>query len=127
MSLKKKLTQLSNKVTQKGRDINNSTGKCIVEKPDYTKEELEMLMNFEHHRITSPAAEAMSKHFQKMYPESLNDKVDNFIDWYSINMVKGIYTDIGEFHRPKEMRDFIEKMAVWYELRYLWQSHKNLM
>jgi len=118
MSLKKKLMQLSNKVTQKVRDINNSIGKCTVENRELTKEELEMLMNFDHPRNTSPAAEAMSKHFQKMYPNSLNDKVDNFIDWYSVNMVKGNYTDIGEFHRPKEMRDFIEKMAVWYELRY---------
>ena len=118
MNKKKKLMQLRNQVTQKGRDINNSIGKCTVEDRELTKEELEMLMNFDHPRNTSPAAEAMSKHFQEMYPDSLNDKVDNFIDWYSINMVKGNYTDIGEFHRPKEMRDFIEKMAVWYELRY---------
>ena len=33
-------------------------------------------------------------------------------------MVKGHYTDIGEFHKPNDMRNFIEKMAVWYELRY---------
>ena len=48
----------------------------------------------------------------------LDDKVDEFIDWYYKNMVKGNYTDIGEFHKPNEMRNFIEKMAVWYELRY---------
>ena len=48
----------------------------------------------------------------------LNDKVDEFINWYFENMVKGHYTDIGEFHQPIEMRNFIEKMAVWYELRY---------
>lgn len=33
-------------------------------------------------------------------------------------MVKGLYTDIGEYHLPNEMRNFIEKIAVWYELRY---------
>jgi hypothetical protein len=49
---------------------------------------------------------------------NLNDKVDKFIDWYFKNIVKGNYTDIGEYHKPNEMRNFIEKMAVWYELRY---------
>ncbi|MBQ9072796.1 MAG: hypothetical protein IJY25_06530 [Bacilli bacterium] len=118
MSLKKRLMQLSNKVTQKGKNINDSIGKCTVEAQELTKEEVEMLMNFQYPRITSPAAEAMSKHFQEMYPDSLDDKVDEFIDWYSENMVKGNYTDIGQYRRPKEMRNFIEKMAVWYELRY---------
>lgn len=48
----------------------------------------------------------------------LNDKVEEFIEWYKNNMVKGLYTDIGEYHLPNEMRNFIEKIAVWYELRY---------
>lgn len=48
----------------------------------------------------------------------LDDKVDAFIDWYFKNMVKGHYTDIGEYREPRDMRNFIEKMAVWYELRY---------
>lgn len=48
----------------------------------------------------------------------LDAKVDVFIDWYFENMVKGNYTDIGEYHAPREMRDLIEKIAVWYELRY---------
>ncbi len=48
----------------------------------------------------------------------LDDKVDAFIDWYFKNMVKGYYTDIGEYHKPRNMRNLIEKMAVWYELRY---------
>lgn len=48
----------------------------------------------------------------------LDARVDEFIDWYFKNMVKGNYTDIGEHHAPREMRDLIEKIAVWYELRY---------
>lgn len=48
----------------------------------------------------------------------LDTKVDEFMDWYFENMVKGNYTDIGEYHAPREMRDLIEKIAVWYELRY---------
>ncbi|MCI8445477.1 MAG: hypothetical protein HFG15_03470 [Bacilli bacterium] len=49
---------------------------------------------------------------------TLDDKVDEFIDWYSENMVKGRYADTAEYHFPIDMRNFIEKMAVWYELRY---------
>ena len=48
----------------------------------------------------------------------LDAKVDEFIDWYFENMVKGNYTDSREYHAPREMRDLIEKIAVWYELRY---------
>lgn len=48
----------------------------------------------------------------------LDAKVDEFIDWYFKNMLKGNYTDIGEYNAPREMRDLIEKIAVWYELRY---------
>ena len=33
-------------------------------------------------------------------------------------MIEGQYTDIDEYRVPIELRDFIEKMAVWYELRY---------
>lgn len=51
-------------------------------------------------------------------PVNLDDKVDEFINWYYKNMVKGQYTDIGEYHFPRKMRDLIEKIAVWYELRY---------
>lgn len=48
----------------------------------------------------------------------LDEKVDEFIKWYYENMVKDHYTDIGKFHFPREMRNLIEKIAVWYELRY---------
>ena len=54
----------------------------------------------------------------KNTPVNLDDKVDEFINWYYENMVKGHYTEIGEYHIPREMRNLIEKMAVWYELRY---------
>ena len=48
----------------------------------------------------------------------LDDKVDAFIRWYYENSVKGNYTDIGEYRLPIEMKNLIEKIAVWYELRY---------
>lgn len=49
---------------------------------------------------------------------NLNEKVDMFIYWYYRNMVLGKYTMIGMYSKPIEMKNFIEKMAVWYELRY---------
>lgn len=51
-------------------------------------------------------------------PVYLDYEVDKFIEWYTANMVKENYTDIGESRLPIEMRNLIEKMAVWYELRY---------
>lgn len=54
----------------------------------------------------------------KIVPIVLDDKVNEFIDWFTENMVKGRCTDIGEYSIPIDMRNFIEKMAVWYELRY---------
>lgn len=57
-----------------------------------------------------------SEHDKDTY--DLNDKVEEFIQWYKNNIVNGFYTDIGEYHLPNEMRNFIEKIAVWYELRY---------
>lgn len=48
----------------------------------------------------------------------LDDKVDVFIDWYRKNIVNEIYSSIGKYRKPREMRNLIEKMAVWYELKY---------
>ena len=45
----------------------------------------------------------------------LDDKVDVFIAWYNSNYIK---SEKCRFRMEKEMRDFIEKIAVWYELRY---------
>jgi len=66
----------------------------------------------------SPVADKISNHFRSVRNISLDSKVDNFIDWYTRNMVKGHYTKIGEYKKPIELRNLIEKMAVWYELRY---------
>ena len=48
----------------------------------------------------------------------LNSKVDDFITWYNENKFFGGYTDIGKYYKSQNMRDLIEKVAVWYELRY---------
>lgn len=49
---------------------------------------------------------------------NLEEKVNAFIGWYFDNMVQKRYTEVGEYYKPIELRNFIEKMAVWYELRY---------
>lgn len=50
---------------------------------------------------------------------SLDAKVDKFIDWHFKNMISPIYMGDEEgIRKSTEMRNFIEKMAVWYELRY---------
>ncbi len=51
-------------------------------------------------------------------PVDLDDKVDAFISWYFKNMVKDEFFYASQCHKTKKMRDFIEKMAIWYELRY---------
>jgi hypothetical protein len=76
--------------------------------------------NFRHfnEQTVSPHSKALSDHFKNPKMVVLDDKVDEFIDWFTENMVKGHYTGIGEYSIPIDMRNFIEKMAVWYELRY---------
>jgi len=49
---------------------------------------------------------------------SLDKKINDFVDWYYREFVKGKYTNIGEFSVPKQMKDTIDKYTVWYELRY---------
>lgn len=121
MDLKEELKKLRNKLLGKKTEQSLVSGRTTVIRPeDITEEEKRM---FEDVRLfregdISPAAKAMADHFASIKNVNLDAKVDNFIDWYFKNIVKGNYTDIGEFHKPNDMRNFIEKMAVWYELRY---------
>ena len=48
----------------------------------------------------------------------LNMKVADFNKWCYENKIKGRYTSIGEFQNQNMYKDFIEKIAIWYELRY---------
>ena len=74
------------------------------EKMDYW---LERFVN--HNEQTgSPAANATSKHFNKSI--ILSDKIDDFIEWYEES-----FEDADD---STKLRNFIEKMAIWYELRY---------
>lgn len=49
---------------------------------------------------------------------SLDTLVEDFINWYFEVFVKEQYSDMGELRFATDMRNFIEKVAVWYELRY---------
>lgn len=48
----------------------------------------------------------------------LDKKIDKFIDWYAQNVLRGHVSPWEEKHLPLKLRDMIEKVAVWYELRY---------
>ena len=48
----------------------------------------------------------------------LNNKIDDFIDWYSQNMILGNYPESMQKKELLKLRNLIEKMAIWYELRY---------
>lgn len=88
-------------------------GKTSVIKPILTEEEEKMFLEgIKHYREgrVSPAAEAMASYFASLRIPSPDDRVDEFIDLYN--------EDIVDNHKSTELRNFIEKMAVWYELRY---------
>lgn len=48
----------------------------------------------------------------------LSKKIDDFIKWYYDNLVKDHYIKKVEENKVAKLRNFIEKMAVWYELKY---------
>jgi len=113
MKLKEKI-----KFSKKNKDDSNST---IILKENDSKEIRKKLMEGAkslNENTPCPSAKAIANHFSSIRSIDLDNKVDDFIDWYYNNMVKGNYTNIGEYYKPNELKNFIEKMAVWYELRY---------
>lgn len=118
MYIKGKLYQLKNKLVGQSK-VNTSERTTVVstDLPSDVKAMLESGAKFKEGYV-SPISVAMAHHFTSIRNINLDAKVDDFIEWYFINMVKGTYSDIGELHKPNDMRNFIEKMAVWYELRY---------
>ena len=79
------------------------------------KEELKKLKN---KLSVFLAVKAIADHFASIRNISLDAKIDDYIKWNFENMVKGEYTNFDEHWVSIELRNFIEKMAVWYELRY---------
>ena len=48
----------------------------------------------------------------------IETEIKEFEKWYYANFIKGNYTSYGEYGDKDEIHNFIEKMAIWYELRY---------
>ena len=98
------------------------SGKAKVVADNFTKEDAEHATErLEELRQSgdSPAALSIANYLASIRNIYLNNKVDDYIKWYYENMVKnGRYTDVGKYWQPIDLRNFIEKMAVWYELRY---------
>ena len=67
-----------------------------------------------------------SKPISKFERYDLNHKVDAFIKDYDKALRKAqVVTDIGEFHLPKDLRNYIESKAVYAEMTwpYVYYSH----
>ena len=115
MSFKEKLLKLKKSIVGTGSDERTKVTDSLVSSAQALDSSIDSLI--QRKRELENEVESLKKH-QKKPTTVLDDKVDAFIEWYYNNMVKGHYTDIVEYRQPREMRDFIEKMAVWYELRY---------
>ncbi len=107
------------------KQITEKENQNISERERYEKMSQEEKIKYwaENHKTfteqdITPAAKILAEHFGGNRTVVLDDKVDEFIKWYTNTMVTGNHTDIGEYQFPTKMRNFIEKMAVWYELRY---------
>lgn len=48
----------------------------------------------------------------------LNKKVDDYLNWYDANMIKGRINETNADRDIADIRDLIEKIAVWYETIY---------
>lgn len=48
----------------------------------------------------------------------LSDKIECFLEWYYENYAKENSNEIEAKYEVDSIRNFIEKMAIWYELRY---------
>ncbi|MBR1376986.1 MAG: hypothetical protein IJ565_04150 [Bacilli bacterium] len=63
------------------------------------------------HAVTINTGEIQDKTF-------LDNNVDRLIEWYSNNILKGQSNIEDKYFEPRELSNFIDKIAVWYELRY---------
>lgn len=108
MSIKEELIEIKNKIT--------SSKKKKISKSEYIT-----LSN----EISKVARENNKTVDRKTI--DLNSKIKNFINWYKENMVKGKYTETGEYYEPIRMENLIEKVAIWFELRYPTYEVNRLM
>ena len=59
---------------------------------------------------------------QKLFPESDYDlpyQINKFLNWYLVNIINDdSLNDLAKKEEVSKLNHFIEKMAVWYELRF---------
>lgn len=120
MDLKEELKKLRNTLTGKKQEEQSTSRKTTVLKSELTEEYIKTITydrSFREGDI-SPAADAIANHFQSLMEPDLDNKVDEFIDWVIDVKLKDEPSDMYRYKEPKRIRKFIEKMAIWYELRY---------
>ena len=110
MNLKEELLKLKNKLLEKNNKLqNDNDNKEHPYKVLATHEELKSMEKQYYQEKNGKTSEQLTN----LFSASLNDKVEEFIKWYKKNMYDDYFLST-----PEEVRNFIEKMAVWYELRY---------
>lgn len=120
MDFKEELMKLRDRLTGKKQEETTPNKKTTVLKTELTEEDIRLLSRIRTFREgeVSPAAAALANHFQSLIEPDLDNKVDKFIDWVINVRLKNEQSDGYKYHEPKRIRNFIEKMAIWYELRY---------
>jgi len=109
-----KVKDLQNQLNQEHKEHEEAMKKQAA----YYKKELEKQAEYYKTEITNLRSQKRYLASLKRQKTELDDKVDEYIKWYFKNSVKGQYTEVGEYLCPREMRNAIETIAVWYELRY---------
>lgn len=62
--------------------------------------------------------EWLKKEEVKELPVFPEDKINEYLSWYYKNMLKGKSSKEEEYSTLSSLQNFIDKMAIWYELRY---------
>ncbi len=109
-----KLIEAKHEAEDKVKDLQNQLKQERLDHEEAMKKQAEYYKT-EITKLKSQKKYLVSLKRQKT---ELDDKVDEYIKWYFKNSVKGQYTEVGEFNSPRRMRNAIETIAAWYELRY---------
>lgn len=120
-----KLIEAKHEAEDKVKELQNQLNKehkeheeAMKKQAAYYKKELEKQAEYYKTEITNLRSQKRYLASLKRQKTELDDKVDEYIKWYFKNSVKGQYTEVGEYLCPREMRNTIETIAAWYELRY---------
>lgn len=121
MNLRGASKEIKNKFLGNKNNAKKTYNKVSVKNRKISKEEMKKLVRvgkFNESFVAGPAAELVANHFNSLNNILLNTKVDDYIKWNYKNIIEGNCGEYGEYLVLQELRNLIEKMAVWYELRY---------